>query len=227
MLIKWGALVVNGSGKIGGQVASSNAAGSILRTKVTPSNGQSPSQSAVRSRLASISQSWAGLAEAQRTAWNNAVSSFTSTNIFGDTVTPSGFNLYQKINNNLLLIGEDMIDTPPSPSSVQALVSLSATAVNLTGVVTLTFADAIEAGTTFKVFATDAINAGISFVKSEYRLIGTIDSGDISPFIATTLYNAKFGAVGSVGKKIFFKVVGVNNTTGQEGVGLKAVAVIS
>jgi hypothetical protein len=227
MLIKWGALVVNGSGALGGHVATSNKAGSALRTKVTPSNPQTSYQANTRSLLASISQAWAGLTEAQRTLWNAAVSSFTKTNIFGDTVTPSGFNLYQKLNNNLSTIGVAMIDTPPSPAAVGAMTTLSATAVNSTGVLTITFAPVIDSDTIMKVFATTAINAGISSVKNEFRFIGHIATADTSPYVATTMYAAKFGSVGAAGKKIYIKIVGVNKTTGQMGIGAQCMAIIS
>ena len=49
MKIKWGALVVDGRGKLGGHVAAQNRGGSYLRTKVTPSNPQTTFQTGVRS----------------------------------------------------------------------------------------------------------------------------------------------------------------------------------
>lgn len=227
MKIKWGALVVDGSGKLGGHVASKNKSGSALRTKVTPSNPQTSYQANVRSRLTSISQAWASLSDSERSQWNAAAPNFAGSNIFGDKVNPSGFNLYQKLNNNLAIIGGTAIDVPPSPAAVGALSSLSATAVNSTGAVTLTFAPVIDASTTMLVFATSSENAGKSFVKNKFRLIGTMSSSNTSPFVATTIFNAKFGGVGAVGKKIHFRIVGVNETTGQQGIAAQCTAVIS
>ena len=115
MKMKWGALVVDGRGKIGGQVASKNRSGAYLRTKVTTVNPRSTSQISVRNRLAGLSQGWRGLSAANRAAWNGAVADFAKTNIFGDLVNPTGFNLYQRLNNNLLRIGESALSTPPHP----------------------------------------------------------------------------------------------------------------
>jgi hypothetical protein len=227
MKIKWGALVVDGSGKLGGHVASKNRSGSALRTKVTPSNPQTSYQANVRSRLTSISQAWAGLTDSERQQWNSAAVNFAGSNIFGDKVNPSGFNLYQKLNNNLSLIGAAAITAPPSPAAVGSMESLSVTAVNATGVVTITYAPAIDADTTMLIFATAAENAGKSFVKNKFRLIGHIATADASPYVATAMYNAKFGAVGAVGKKIHIRVVGVNENTGQQGIAAQATAVIS
>ena len=88
MKAKFGAIVVDGRGKIGGHVATKNKSGSYFRTKVTPVNPQSASQNSVRSRLATRAQAWKGLTAAQRTSWNAAVNDFQRTNIFGDTVIP-------------------------------------------------------------------------------------------------------------------------------------------
>jgi hypothetical protein len=222
----FGAIIVAGSGKIGGHVASKNRHGSYLRTKVSPSQPSSTYSANVRARLAAISTAWRALTQAQRSLWNSAVSDYKKTDVFGNMHNPSGFNLYQMLNNNLVNVGEAMISTPPTPESVVGLISLSATAVNA-GAVTLTFADAIAADTSILVFATPAISAGKSFVKSEYRQIGVIDSAAVSPFVATALYNAKFGTVGEAGKKVFFRLVPVNENTGQAGQAIEASAIIS
>src|SRR5690606_18792227 len=106
MKMKWGALVVDGRNKIGGQVASKNRGGSYLRTKVTPANPQTVAQSIVRSIFTVLSQAWRTLTQAQRNAWNAAVTDWQRTDIFGDIKSPSGFTLYMRLNQNLSLIGE-------------------------------------------------------------------------------------------------------------------------
>jgi len=44
-----------------------------------------------------------------------------------------------------------------------------------------------------------------------------MDSTSTSPFCRNKLYTAKYGAVGTVGKKIFFATEQVKLTTGQAG----------
>lgn len=228
MKVKFGAIVVAGSGKLGGHVFTKNRAGSAMRTKVTPSNPRTTYQSQARATLTSISKGWAGLTESQRIQWNSAAQNFKKTNIFGDGVTPSGFNLYQKLNNNLVNIGVAQITTPPSPDVVVGLVSLSVTAVHA-GALTITFTADANSGATqyFEIWATESINAGRSFVKNKFRKIGNIVSTTTSPYVATTIYNAKFGAVGAVDKKIFIEIKGVNSLTGQAGIPYQAEAIIS
>jgi len=101
---------------------------------------------------------------------------------FGAIHSPSGFNLYQKLNNNSLTVGGSAIALPPQPVSVPSMTALSAVCDNSDGSVTLTFAPAIAATEKVKLFASAAVSGGKSFVKSELRLIGIMDSTSTSPF---------------------------------------------
>lgn len=222
MKAKFGAIVVAGSGKIGGHVASRNKSGAYFRTKVTPVNPNTSSQATVRARLALRSQAWKGLTAAQRDAWNAAVADFAKTNIFGDLVNPSGFNLYNALNNNLVNIGEAAITAPPAPASIANMTSLSVAVVTGVDAVTITFAPAIAVTEKVILFATPPLSPGKSFVKSEYRQIDVLTSADVSPKVVTTEYLAKFGDIGATGRKIFVKCVPVSVASGQQGIGVTA-----
>ena len=119
--MKFGAIVTDGRGKIGGHVASKNRGGAYLRTKVTPVNGQTTAQTSIRNRFTNLSQGWRGLTADERNAWNAAVADYARTDIFGDLHQPTGFNLYQRLNNNLVTIGEASISTPPLPRQLVKL----------------------------------------------------------------------------------------------------------
>jgi hypothetical protein len=225
MKAKFGSIVVAGSGKIGGHVASRNRAGSYFRTKVIPVNPSTSFQQAIRNRLTSLSQAWKALTPVQRAAWNAAVGDYAQTDVFGDIRNPSGFNLFQKLNNNLLIIGASQISVPPVPGAVYAPTSASLVIVTGTPDMTLTFAGAIPATDKVKLYATPPLSQGVNFVKSEFRLIGIMTNANTSPFSIKSMYDAKFGAVTVNGLKVFIKMVGVNATTGQEGIGLIASAI--
>lgn len=214
MKIKWGSLVVDGRNKIGGHVASANRAGAYLRTKVSPKQPASIYSATVRARFSSIATSWKSIAASARTLWNNAVSDYKSSDIFGDIKSPSGFNLYQKLNNNLVNCSIAMITTPPLPINVTQVKTLSLTAVHA-GAITLTYTDAIPAAEAMIIRATPALSPGKSFVKSEFRQIQVALTADTSPLIITTAYGTKYGAVGAAGEKIFVEVERVSTVTGQ------------
>jgi len=217
MKCKWGAIVVDGRGKLGGHVASKNRSGAYWRTKVTPSNPQSVRQLLVRQNFTGNAQAWRGITQAQRDAWISAVTNFTGTDVFGDSMTPSGFNLYVSLNNNLINVGESAIDDPPLPEAVDGFTSFSFVADTTAGTLIATFAPAITANTKVILWATPALSAGKKFVKSEYRQITVWDNTDTSPAPFSTVYIAKYGALPPVGTKIFVKLLPINITTGQSG----------
>lgn len=212
MKAKFGAVVVAGSGKIGGHVASRNRGGAYFRTKVTPLNPRSTFQSVVRSTLSLISQQWRELTEAQRSAWNKAVADFKSTNIFGDIVNPSGFNLYQKLNNNILQVGGSMITDPPVPSTAGLIDTLSLTAS--TTAKSIAYTSGEDADSVMMLYATPPLSQGKSFVKSDYRLVEIVQTNTGSPHVFTAPYLARFGTQGAIGQKVFVKAFLISTVTG-------------
>lgn len=193
MKAQFGALVVAGSGKINGWVASRNRGGAYFRTKVTPINPSTTAQQNARGILGSLSTQWSQLTEAQRLSFNNAVADFATTDIFGDIRNPSGINLYVKLNTNLINTGQAQITTAPAKQEIVfgAIVTNQMDVSLQTG--------AIELGTpdldTAKVliFGTPTLSNGTTFVKNRLRLLGstTVDGTEI--FFGTE-YVTKFGA---------------------------------
>ena len=204
MKLKFGAIVTDGRGKIGGHVASKNRAGAYLRTKVTPTNPDTVAQRQARSILSSLSQRWSTLFESQRQGWNEAVKEWGTTDIFGDIKKPSGINLFVKLNSNLLNVGLPMVLDVPPKSEVPAVVIVSASYSISTDTVLIVFDNANANGQIALVRATPKLSAGVSFVKSQFRVIGfeTVFMDNLS---LAGLYRDKFGAV-STGANIYVSV---------------------
>ena len=204
MKIKFGALVVDGSGKIGGHVVGKNRGGKYLRTKVTPSNPQTQAQTLQRSLLGGFSQQWSLLNEAQRTSFNSAVNDFIGTDIFGDSRTPSGQNLFVGLNMNTKNGGYPVLVNAPVKEEVSIPVGLGCS-INLTdAAMNITLLNDAEAGSVVLVYATPPLSAGRSFAKNRFRLLGHFAIQDSEISQTGSLYNAyvsKFG-VPSVGANI-------------------------
>lgn len=210
MKIKWGALVVDGRGKLGGHVAAQNRGGSYLRTKVTPSNPQTTYQTTIRNLFGSISAGWSGLTASAILAWNSAVEEWKSTNIFGDLKQPSGKALYQRLNLQAQIVGYSAVALPPAkvvlPDSNVTLVVMAITAAAIT-------ATGLYSGTGFTVetFASGTVTPGTTFVKNLMRRIGDSAGAAYVPATAYTQYVAKFGAP-VAGDKVYigYKIVAAN-----------------
>lgn len=217
MKTKFGAAIVDGRGKIAGFVASKNRGGSYLRVKVTPSNPKTVSQQMARARLTNFSQAWNALTQAQRDSWNNSVTGFAKTDIFGDLRNPSGFNLFQRLNNLIAVVGGTQIDVPPSNSGTGYFSTFSITATSATPSLSVVFAPVIPIGSNVILEATPGYSAGKSYNKNLFRVIGVIDNTDTTPFNALAMYVEKFGSIPAIGKKMSLRAKWVDPQTGQTG----------
>ena len=204
MKLKFGAIVTDGRGKIGGHVASKNRAGAYLRTKVTPTNPNTVAQMQARSVLSSLSQQWSTLTESQRLGWNEAVKEWGTTDIFGDIKKPSGINLFVKLNSNLISVGLPQVLDVPAKSEVPAVVIISGSYSVSTGALYITFDSNLANGKIALIRATPRLSAGVSFVKSQFRVIGHENVQGASVGLIDA-YSSKFGAV-SVGDNVYASV---------------------
>lgn len=194
MKIKFGAIVTDGRGKIGGHVASKNRAGAYLRTKVTPSNPNTVFQSQARAILATFSASWSQLTDDARLAWNNAVADWSGTDIFGDIKNPSGLNLYVKLNANLANAGLASVGLPPAKMETPPAFVTGATYDISSDNLTITLSDSTGDGVTSIIRATPALSAGVSFVKNAFRMIG-VTTPAIGEAVLLTGYSDRFGTI--------------------------------
>lgn len=213
--IKFTAFLAEARGKLSGTVFSKNRGGNYVRTKVTPVNPQTTSQVAVRNSFTTFAQNFRALTASQILAWNAAVQNFTNTDIFGDIKTPSGINLYNRLNLNLANAGQTAITSPPLPTGATPIVPSLLTADLSSTLLTIASASAaVPAGHTLIIEATPLTSPGKSFVKSEFRKIGTAAAAATFPIAAYAMWNAKFGLL-VVGQKIVVRLKTVNNTTGE------------
>lgn len=210
--IKFGAIVVDGRGKLGGHVLSSNKSGNYIRTKVTPNNPQTPAQTTVRQAFATISSGWSGLTDAQRESYSSKVEEYGRTNIFGDLKNPSGKALYQRLNNTLLLAGKNLLLNCPNPTEILTSQVLEITCQS-SNILEIGLVNSVL-GSVIKVTATPSLSAGTMFVKNKLRVIKYITATASLTYEVSADYNEVFGSL-SNNDNIF---VGVSfiNANGQE-----------
>lgn len=231
LLVKWsGIAVTDGRGKVGGSVLSKSRSGATVRNKVTSVNRKSSGQSYARALLTAFTQNWRVLTQSQRNEWIAAANNgYTTTNIFGDVVKKSGINLYIALNIILQIIEEAAITSPPSPDAVPAPLYGSAVAADVSA--TELFLDlnfgggtptVIPADTAVIVYATPKLSPGVSFVRSQLRLLTYLPSTtDTATQNLWSAYTAKYGAP-AVGDNIVFAVQAVSNVGGVAGTPIQA-----
>lgn len=204
MKIKWGALMVDGRGKIGGQVASKNRSGAYMRNKVTPSNPRTASQQANRSLLGSLSASWSSLTAAARASFNGAVDAWSKTNIFGDSIKPTGKNLFTALNKNLASVGLPTVVVAPAKIEVPIL-ALQSVVMDISSTTATIAYDGDVDGTYLVISATPALTQGTTFTKGKFRRITSVLAEDLDPSAVYAAYVDRFGAP-VAGQNISFEV---------------------
>lgn len=219
--IKWSGIgIVDGRGKINGTVLSKNRGGAYARVKVTPSNPRSNAQMFVRSNLAFLARKWKTLTQQQRDAWSAAVSNYTRTDVFGDIKTPTGYNLFMRINTALRDASTELFFNVPAPAvdvvaADTASVTASPESLNLaTG-----FPDDAEMNGYLLVDASPMLSAGVSSAGSRFKRIANLEVLDFSDLATTALitqYSAVFGAPVE-GQKVFLRFT-VMMSNGQRSV---------
>lgn len=191
--IKFGMMMTDARGKLGGQVFSKNNAGNYVRTKVTPNNPQSIAQSSARALFSAISQQWSGLSQAVRDSFNSAVADWSRTDIFGDLRNPTGKNLFQRLNNQAQSAGLPPVVTVPAKLTMpDDIVSAVVIAVGA-GTLTLTGANT-SASTQIMLSATAPLTQGTKFVKNRLANIANFAGDNATPATEYASYTAKYGA---------------------------------
>lgn len=227
MLIKFGAIVTEARGSIGGHTASRNTYGAYFRTKVTPINPATNSQQIVRSSLTAIAQRWRTLTDAQRAGWSSLASEVSRTNVFGDESKLTAFNMFLRLNRELNNIGHPALTEAPNIPSVASFTSLTLVATVTGGVVSLAFTPTpVPAGHSLVISVTPQLSAGINFVESEYRKIAVRSPGITSPVALTVPYATMFGAP-ILGKRIFARAKFVHEASGFSSLHLKASTIVA
>lgn len=182
-----------------------------------PALVQNAYTNAARGLFASFSSLWASLSASDIDSWRNTELS-GDPNSLGVPQVMKGKRLYVSCNVNLSDIGASTISTAPTFVGVVNPTAITVTAASGTDTVTIVFAPTpVDASTDIKVFATPPLPISIKPRKNDYRFIGVLATATNSPFIASTMYIAKYGSIaGAAGKVIYLRLEGVNNTTGQK-----------
>lgn len=214
--IKFGMMMTDARGKLGGHVFTKAKSGATIRTKVTPLNPKTSAQSEARSALGANSQAWRMLSETQRLAWNSAAQVVSKTNAFGDTYFPSGKNYFTAVNNNLRNVGSQILVDPPvlvqMPGLTSVEVDFDLVAEQL-DIVPNFVGD--EAGIVLVCNATNGQSAGRYNFSGKYRKFnGYAVAGLPQNTAIYDDYISKFGAP-SPGQKVSFEFYLVNAVTGQ------------
>lgn len=169
--VKFGGLVTDLRGSVGGSTFSRNSYGSYLRNKGNPVDPNTTPQAVIKSRFATLSSAWRDLDQADRDTFIEQAPNYTRINAFGDNVPLTGQSLYMRANLNMLASGQPLIYNIPPPATNAAPVFDGLLFTKTIPTMTILQLSATTALGAFIINVTDLLSPGIKFVpRSAYRI---------------------------------------------------------
>lgn len=193
-LIKFGAVIVDSRGSIGGTTIKGTRAGPVMQNKSRPISRYTPAIAIQRARFAELSRDWwNNLDEGQRTDWRALAAANPLANPWGDEFAVTGLDFYIRTNMTLLAIGEIKIADAPANQTVTALATLSL-AVTSPNDAEITFtATPTPADHVLLIRATPTLSPGINNFDGKFSQLTVGGAGETSPFDIATPWLVKIG----------------------------------
>jgi len=190
-------LIAQGSGSMGGLVASHNRFGQYMRRRAIPVNPSTSFQQAVRLAFMTLAAAWKNILTAQmRTDWETYAINTPVTNRIGDTVTLTGLNMYIRCNTPRIQIGLSRVDAGPSIFGLPETDStFTPTAVASTDIVSLAFSNALpwanEVGGYLIAYQTRPFSPSIVYLPISMREVKNV-AGAVIPPTSPATYTSPF-----------------------------------
>lgn len=219
-LVKFGMVVSDIRGSVGGVTFSRNSSGAVARKRTAGVNPNTVAQQAVRGLFNDVAQAWRNLSSANQDTWITQAPNYTRVNRLGETVSYTGQQLFNHLNGQLLQLGQAVVDVAIPPLSIEVATAASVVAVQTTDDIVINGLASTGGDDIIAVYATPAMSAGRRFTsKSMYRLIqikpASTASGNLD---VTTAYENIYGVTPTdmfEGSKVFFRLLRVSTVNGQ------------
>jgi len=199
------------SGSIGGVTYSHNRGGMYTRGRATPTNPNSAAQQAARNAFGSLATAWSGiLTQAQRDGWTLYATNTPLTDAFGEPLTLTGQQMYNRCNTPRLRSGEARVDAFPvtfgQANLTQAMPTWSTPTLSVYYDNTDAWANAVGG---FLIIQTSPIvGPAINFHKAPFRWLTNEDGAVVPPTAPKTTAVDAFGNTLSafIGNRTYVKI---------------------
>lgn len=128
--VKYGAMITELKGKVGGQAFQGGNVGYVLRNIHYTSRSAFPRRQRVNYWLAQLAYTWRSLTSGNKAAWTAIAAAWTFTDRYGNTYEGSAFQIYMSYNGLRLSLGlaavttPSALVTPTNPGVISVAISL-------------------------------------------------------------------------------------------------------
>lgn len=213
--IVYSALVQSINGTIAGTTFQRNAYGHTIKKKPNIVNPNRLAQQPRKQAVQYVSQQWAAMTAAQRTAWNNQAVTYPVPSRLNPNANLSGHALWLRANLLLQLIGGGVITNITVPA--QSVITPGDPIIQRVGA-TLTYFDD-TASSLANVYAMGYLSGIVkltqTYDRSRARFCGFFNIAGTDHVDVTTAYTQLFGVLPVIGQSVFLKRIYFNAVNGQ------------
>lgn len=128
--VRFGTGIAELRGSVGGSVYSRTHAGAVVRNRIVPVNPNTQAQDDIRSLFAQVAADWTNVDAATKQDWEDFAALVSVSNVFGETYTPTGRQMYQQCNMNTAIANSTILNTPGGVSYLFAYTALTGPAMD-------------------------------------------------------------------------------------------------
>ena len=188
----------------------------VLSARTVPAKGKTPAQAVSRNRLSKISRSYKKLSDGQMKAWAALAEKMKGISTFGQAAELTPHNAFVRINSNLQMVGEPMLEDAPAyindvPEVLYEDLWISPDMIVFTGLEQPSESHVLV----FKM--TPALSPGVSSGWGQTVIITPGLAPDWGDADITALYTSVMGVAPEAGKKYFCEFYWLDKKTGFTG----------
>jgi hypothetical protein len=172
-LIKYGSILSEIRGKVGGQVFSKNASGYTLSNFTKSIINNDPNTVLAKKAVFDASSLWISLSASQQLDWHNQALSTTFYNSLGEAYTPSGYQLFMAVNIQIFRSGSSGISDSVAYSVTTVNVAQPSSIVVSTNTLNFGFNPVAVADSKYYFYSYKPLRVGYQGANPPWRLIVT------------------------------------------------------
>jgi len=216
--VKYGSLVTEIIGSVGGQTFQRSRNGFSVRNKPRPRNTRTANTSLVRSIIAAAAATWPTLSDVQRLSWNVVAPNWPAVDHFGDPVILSGYNTFVRSAFGLVVAQSAPSMSGINPASVWTMPDPEGTISISAGTYDLDWSSgAVGADTSVILWMSQPVSPGRAFAYSNLRLCEVLLPAQTFPYDFQASLIKRMGVPPPVGSKIWMAVQSVSRIAGNIG----------
>lgn len=220
--VKYGALITDIKGKIGGTVFQGSASGAVAKSGDWFDKSKALTKAdagriiPTQLNTATVAGIWRSLTAVQKASWVTGAVNYPAYNRFGEAYTPSGYQVFMALNFQVYQLTGAVLYECPVPVTINPMPAFAIAQPDLTHL-NLSWTGSIQTDCNIRVEATQPMAFGNQPKNSFFKAIQELPDSTTSPQNLFAAYSVVYGSF-PINAAIYFRFTSISTTTGQKGI---------